>query len=44
MSPTLILSEYSVRQARLRAVRWPLAVFVVTVLVAAVSKNAQWFS
>jgi hypothetical protein len=44
MSSTLILSAYSVRQVRLRALRLPLAVLVATVLVAAVGKNAGWFS
>lgn len=41
---SLILSDYSVRQVRLRALRWPTVALVATVLVAAVTKNAAWFS
>jgi hypothetical protein len=41
---TLTLSEYSVRQVRLRALRWPLVTLVGAVVVAVISKNAQWFS
>jgi hypothetical protein len=44
VSSTLILSEFSVRQVRWRALRWPIATLVATVLVAAISKNAGWFN
>jgi hypothetical protein len=44
MSPTLILSEYSVCQVRWRAVRWPMVTLVAAVPVATITRNAGWFN